>query len=60
MKIKSILFIIMCLVLLIIPSTVLAANKVEDYTDFEGNKYELFDDNTARMTQFAKGTEMDG
>ena len=37
MKIKSVLFIIMCLGLLLIPSTVFAANKVEDYTDFQGN-----------------------
>lgn len=57
MKIKKLLFIIMCLALLLLPSTVLAANKVEDYTDFNGNEYELFDDNTARMTKIAIGTE---
>jgi len=57
MKIKSLLIlIIMCVAILLLPSTVLAANKIDISPEFDdGNVYEFYDDNTARVTKIGKG-----
>lgn len=56
MKIKSLLFMIMCVAILLLPSTVLAANKLDISPEFnDGNIYEFYDDNTVRVIKIGKG-----
>ena len=50
MKTKGLLlFLFICFIVLLVPSTVLATDS-EIFTDDDGSIYELFDDNTATIT----------
>jgi len=56
MRIKSLLFMIMCVAILLLPNTVLAANKLDIIPEFnDENIYEFYDDNTVRVTKIGKG-----
>lgn len=57
MKTKTFLILFfICILMVVLPNTVLAANSLGTKTDYNGTVYELFDDKTAKIISIPEGT----